>query len=185
MKNLYLGGHVLQKGSRAASAVHLGAAFGPVSPWALPSETNPHDGCPGDLLVGGTGWIERRVPGGNGATPQEPGEERDTPINMLRAGDVHRHPPMALEDSPFAGERKWFIPLGFFGSPSPGLEGAGKTSLLYQLKLDENVRAIPVLGFNVEAVEYKNLSLSVSWCGISIRTSAMGGGSQIGKHLFC
>ncbi|CAK9017288.1 unnamed protein product [Durusdinium trenchii] len=42
-----------------------------------------------------------------------------------------------------------------------GLEGAGKTSLLYQLKLDENVRAIPVLGFNVEAVEYKNLSLSV------------------------
>ena len=122
---------------------------------------------------------------GNGATPQEPGEDRDTPINMLREGDVHRHPPMALEDSPFAGERKWFIPLGFFGSPSPGLEGAGKTSLLYQLKLDENVRAIPVLGFNVEAVEYKNLSLSVSWCGISIRTSALGGGSQIGKHLFC
>ena len=42
-----------------------------------------------------------------------------------------------------------------------GLESSGKTSLLYKLKLDEHVTCIPTIGFNVETVEYKNISFTV------------------------
>ena len=38
-----------------------------------------------------------------------------------------------------------------------GLEGAGKTTILYKLKLGEIVTTIPTDGFNVETVEYKNI----------------------------
>ncbi|CAJ0935964.1 unnamed protein product [Ranitomeya imitator] len=34
-----------------------------------------------------------------------------------------------------------------------GLDGAGKTTLLYRLKLNETVRTIPTIGFNIETVE--------------------------------
>ncbi|KAK6174672.1 hypothetical protein SNE40_017905 [Patella caerulea] len=33
-----------------------------------------------------------------------------------------------------------------------GLDAAGKTTLLYKIKLDENVMTIPTIGFNVETV---------------------------------
>jgi len=33
-----------------------------------------------------------------------------------------------------------------------GLDGAGKTTILYKVKLDENVNSIPTIGFNVEQV---------------------------------
>ncbi|OAF68688.1 ADP-ribosylation factor-like protein 12, partial [Intoshia linei] len=42
-----------------------------------------------------------------------------------------------------------------------GLDGAGKTTILYKLKLGEIVTTIPTIGFNVETVEYKNLSFTV------------------------
>lgn len=35
-----------------------------------------------------------------------------------------------------------------------GNDAAGKTTLLYQLKLGEQVCAIPTIGFNVETIEY-------------------------------
>ncbi|EPQ19123.1 ADP-ribosylation factor 1 [Myotis brandtii] len=38
---------------------------------------------------------------------------------------------------------------------------AGKTTILYKLKLGEIVTTIPTIGFNVETVEYKNLSFTV------------------------
>lgn len=42
-----------------------------------------------------------------------------------------------------------------------GLDAAGKTTILYQLKLDEPVTTIPTIGFNVETVDYKNISFTV------------------------
>ncbi len=38
-----------------------------------------------------------------------------------------------------------------------GLDAAGKTTILYKLKLDEVVSSVPTIGFNVENVQYKNL----------------------------
>lgn len=42
-----------------------------------------------------------------------------------------------------------------------GLDAAGKTTILYKLKLGEIVTTIPTIGFNVESVEYKNISFTV------------------------
>merc|ERR1712178_673827 len=42
-----------------------------------------------------------------------------------------------------------------------GLDAAGKTTILYKLKLGEVVTTIPTIGFNVETVEYKNISFNV------------------------
>ncbi|XP_057701227.1 uncharacterized protein LOC130921405 [Corythoichthys intestinalis] len=42
-----------------------------------------------------------------------------------------------------------------------GLDAAGKTTLLYRMKLAEVVTTIPTVGFNVETVEYKNISFTV------------------------
>ncbi|EGG22557.1 ADP-ribosylation factor-like protein [Cavenderia fasciculata] len=42
-----------------------------------------------------------------------------------------------------------------------GLDAAGKTTLLYRLKLGEVVTTIPTIGFNVESVEYKNVNFTV------------------------
>mmetsp|Transcript_20373 Transcript_20373/g.36241 ORF Transcript_20373/g.36241 Transcript_20373/m.36241 type:complete len:179 (-) Transcript_20373:81-617(-) len=42
-----------------------------------------------------------------------------------------------------------------------GLDSAGKTTVLYQLKLSESVTTIPTIGFNVETVEYNNVNFTV------------------------
>merc|ERR1712048_786017 len=42
-----------------------------------------------------------------------------------------------------------------------GLDAAGKTTILYKLKLSDTVTTIPTVGFNVENVEYKNISMTV------------------------
>ena len=42
-----------------------------------------------------------------------------------------------------------------------GLDAAGKTTILYKLKLGEVVTTIPTIGFNVEEVEYKNIRFNV------------------------
>ncbi|CAI8019323.1 ADP-ribosylation factor [Geodia barretti] len=41
-----------------------------------------------------------------------------------------------------------------------GLDAAGKTTILYKLKLGEVITTIPTIGFNVETVSYKNVSLT-------------------------
>lgn len=47
-----------------------------------------------------------------------------------------------------------------------GLDAAGKTTILYKLKLGEIVTTIPTIGFNVETVEYKNISFTV-WVSVA------------------
>ncbi|XP_048449028.1 ADP-ribosylation factor 4-like, partial [Rhincodon typus] len=42
-----------------------------------------------------------------------------------------------------------------------GLDAAGKTTILYKLKLGEVVTTIPTIGFNVETLEYKNITFTV------------------------
>mmetsp|Transcript_7750 Transcript_7750/g.10801 ORF Transcript_7750/g.10801 Transcript_7750/m.10801 type:complete len:238 (-) Transcript_7750:2580-3293(-) len=41
-----------------------------------------------------------------------------------------------------------------------GLDSAGKTTILYKLKLGEIVTTIPTIGFNVETIEHKDLVLT-------------------------
>ena len=42
-----------------------------------------------------------------------------------------------------------------------GLDGAGKTTILYKFKLNETVKTMPTIGFNVESIEFKGLNMSV------------------------
>lgn len=42
-----------------------------------------------------------------------------------------------------------------------GLDGAGKTTILYRLQVGEVVTTIPTIGFNVEQVIYKNIKFQV------------------------
>ncbi|KAF1986445.1 ARF/SAR superfamily [Aulographum hederae CBS 113979] len=42
-----------------------------------------------------------------------------------------------------------------------GLDAAGKTTILYNLKLEQDVTTIPTVGFNVETVTYKNTKFNV------------------------
>jgi ADP-ribosylation factor-like protein 1 len=57
-----------------------------------------------------------------------------------------------------------YVALRSFGSAAADKyhqDNAGKTTLLYRLKIGEVVTTIPTIGFNVESVTYKNLSLNV------------------------
>nr|XP_011760078.1 ADP-ribosylation factor-like protein 1 [Macaca nemestrina] len=73
-----------------------------------------------------------------------------------------------------AREDRRFIMGGFFSSIFSslfgtremrililGLDGAGKTTILYRLQVGEVVTTIPTIGFNVETVTYKNLKFQV------------------------
>jgi small GTP-binding protein len=42
-----------------------------------------------------------------------------------------------------------------------GLDAAGKTTVLYKLKLGEHVTTIPTIGFNVESFEHRGLKMNV------------------------
>ena len=42
-----------------------------------------------------------------------------------------------------------------------GLDSAGKTTILYKLKLDTLVTTIPTIGFNVENVKFKSLNMTI------------------------
>eukprot|EP01098_Paradermamoeba_levis_P006191 TRINITY_DN2574_c0_g1_i1.p1 TRINITY_DN2574_c0_g1~~TRINITY_DN2574_c0_g1_i1.p1 ORF type:complete len:177 (-),score=39.53 TRINITY_DN2574_c0_g1_i1:72-602(-) len=42
-----------------------------------------------------------------------------------------------------------------------GLDAAGKTTILYRLKLGEVSHTVPTIGFNVEKVHYNNLEMTV------------------------
>ena len=41
-----------------------------------------------------------------------------------------------------------------------GLDGSGKTTILYKLNLGDTVTTIPTIGFNLEKVRYKNVELT-------------------------
>lgn len=41
-----------------------------------------------------------------------------------------------------------------------GLDAAGKTTVLYRLKLGEIVTTIPTIGFNVETLKWKNFTFT-------------------------
>jgi len=53
----------------------------------------------------------------------------------------------------------------------PFQDNAGKTTLLYRLKIGEVVTTIPTIGFNVESVTYKNLNFNV-WVRASLPLSS-------------
>jgi len=59
-----------------------------------------------------------------------------------------------------------------------GLDAAGKTTILYKLKLGEVVTTVPTIGFNVETVEYKNVSFTVWDVGGQFKIRALW------KHYF-
>jgi small GTP-binding protein len=42
-----------------------------------------------------------------------------------------------------------------------GLDAAGKTTILYKLKLNELVTTIPTIGFNVDRIEYRNINFTI------------------------
>jgi ADP-ribosylation factor protein 1 len=42
-----------------------------------------------------------------------------------------------------------------------GLDGAGKTTITYKLKLGEIVQTTPTIGFNFETVSYKNIKFNI------------------------
>ena len=42
-----------------------------------------------------------------------------------------------------------------------GLDSGGKTTILYQLKLNKCVTTIPTIGFNLEAVKLQNLNINI------------------------
>ncbi|KAI8845248.1 ADP-ribosylation factor family-domain-containing protein [Chytriomyces cf. hyalinus JEL632] len=42
-----------------------------------------------------------------------------------------------------------------------GIDGAGKTTILYRLQIGEVVTTIPTIGFNVETVTFKNIKFQV------------------------
>merc|ERR1712130_348879 len=44
-----------------------------------------------------------------------------------------------------------------------GLDAAGKTTILYKLKLGDVITSIPTIGFNVETVEYKNIEFTLGY----------------------
>ena len=47
-----------------------------------------------------------------------------------------------------------------------GLDAAGKTTILYKLKVGKIVTTIPTIGFNVETDENKNMKV---WTGYHVR----------------
>ena len=51
-----------------------------------------------------------------------------------------------------------------------GLDAAGKTTILYKLKLGQSVNTIPTVGFNVETVTYKNVKFNV-WVRVKLVVS--------------
>ena len=51
-----------------------------------------------------------------------------------------------------------------------GLDAAGKTTILYKLKLGQSVNTIPTVGFNVETVTYKNVKFNV-WVSVFLYIS--------------
>ena len=54
-----------------------------------------------------------------------------------------------------------------------GLDAAGKTTILYMLKLGEDVVTIPTIGFNVETVKYKKIDFTMWDVGCNERIRSL------------
>ncbi|KUF75381.1 ADP-ribosylation factor 1 [Phytophthora nicotianae] len=52
-----------------------------------------------------------------------------------------------------------------------GLDGAGKTTILYHLRLGKAIASIPTVGFNVETIKYEGYKLNI-WGIIFVLDSA-------------
>jgi len=63
-----------------------------------------------------------------------------------------------------------------------GLDAAGKTTILYRLQLGEDVHSIPTIGFNVEKVEYRNISFTIWDVGGQDRLRKYVGARQGGRE---
>eukprot|EP00929_Paragymnodinium_shiwhaense_P110795 TRINITY_DN7801_c0_g1_i1.p1 TRINITY_DN7801_c0_g1~~TRINITY_DN7801_c0_g1_i1.p1 ORF type:complete len:183 (-),score=43.33 TRINITY_DN7801_c0_g1_i1:335-883(-) len=63
-----------------------------------------------------------------------------------------------------------------------GLDGAGKTTILYKLKLGDVVTTCPTIGFNVETVEYKKISFQVWDIGGQEKLRALWRHYYLGTH---
>lgn len=81
---------------------------------------------------------------------------------MFASNTIHRYSRMGQTIS-----QLWEATLGKLASIKEsrilmvGLDAAGKTTVLYKLKLGENLTTIPTIGFNVETVQYKNINMTV------------------------
>lgn len=42
-----------------------------------------------------------------------------------------------------------------------GLDAVGKTTIMYKIKMNETVKTIPTIGFNVETMQYKGLTMTM------------------------
>jgi len=42
-----------------------------------------------------------------------------------------------------------------------GLDAAGKTTIIFKLKIGEVIKSTPTIGFNMETVEFNNIKLNV------------------------
>lgn len=51
-----------------------------------------------------------------------------------------------------------------------GLDNAGKTTILYTLKLGQDTQMAPTIGYNVETVLYKNIEFNVWVCRFTIHS---------------
>ena len=49
-----------------------------------------------------------------------------------------------------------------------GLDTAGKTTILYKLKLGKIVPTMPTIGFNIETIKYKNINFTMFDLGGSV-----------------
>eukprot|EP00744_Colponema_vietnamica_P014643 GILI01020492.1.p1 GENE.GILI01020492.1~~GILI01020492.1.p1 ORF type:complete len:459 (-),score=77.65 GILI01020492.1:76-1254(-) len=89
-------------------------------------------------------------------------------LPMQCYGSVRSHPE---EDGQAAATQGFFSSLfsgfngTFWGKKEHrililGLDAAGKTTILYSLKVGEVVTTIPTIGFNVETVEYKSINFT-------------------------
>ena len=77
----------------------------------------------------------------------------DRPLRESRWG-VSRFSPLSILSATFGkGKQLRFLMLG--------LDAAGKTTILYMLKLGEVVTTIPTIGFNVETVNHKHTAITV------------------------
>ena len=59
---------------------------------------------------------------------------------------------------------KAFTPIGSCKSTRiimVGLDGAGKTNILYKLKLNKFITTIPTIGFKAEDISYKNRNMTI------------------------
>uniref|UniRef100_A0A672GKM0 ADP-ribosylation factor 5 n=2 Tax=Salarias fasciatus TaxID=181472 RepID=A0A672GKM0_SALFA len=93
----------------------------------------------------------------HGVEPESPSEKKPCPFTVLvEIKDVATDMGLTLSsifDRLFSKRQMRILMVG--------LDAAGKTTVLYKLKLGEIVTTIPTIGFNVETVEYKNISFTV------------------------